>query len=211
MTAENTAKAMEKIIKNFKFTIISTYSDRGKEFIGKPFRDMLDRYKIKQIFTSGNNPSKTALAESLIRSLRIILGRLVTSGEFGWSAVKHSLDIYNNSPHRSIGNRTPNSVTKANAGKILKFVTDKREKFMDKPRMLAPPKFEVDDVVRILELNKQGAFDKINIPRWSKELYRVYKVLTTVPRPSYILSNPVNGAILPGSYPEKSLQLRHNV
>ena len=68
--------------------------------------------------TSCNNPSKTALAESLIRSLRIILGRIITGGGSGWNAVKQSLDIYNNSPHRSIDNRTPNSVTMAEAGKF---------------------------------------------------------------------------------------------
>ena len=147
MTAENTAKAMEKVIKNFKFRIITAYCDRGKEFIGKPFRDMLKRYNVRQIFTSGNNPSKTALAESLIRSLRIILGRIVTGGGSGWNAVKQALDIYNNSPHRSIGNRIPNNVTMADSGKILKYITDKREQQMDKPSALAPPKFEKDDVV----------------------------------------------------------------
>lgn len=213
LTAINTANAMEKIINNFKFKVHSLYSDRGKEFTGKPFRDMMKEKGIEIVFTSGINPSKTALAESFIRSMRLILGRLVTSQqESGWNAVKHTLTIYNNSPHSSIGNIAPDSVTMENSGKVLQTIINKRRNILGKSsKPMAPPKFEIDDVVRILELNKQGAFDKINIPRWSKELYRVYKVLPTMPRPSYILSNPVNGAILPGSYSEKSLQLRHNV
>lgn len=214
LTAKNTANAMGKILENFKFKIHSAYSDKGSEFQGKAFRDFLAKNNIKIVYTSSNNPSKTGLAESFIRSMRIIVGRIVTGGvsKSGWNIVKQALAIYNNSIHRSIG-RSPNSVTMDNAPEVLRFILHKRKDQLAKnyKNIIAPPKFQVDDVVRVLTLNKQGVFDKINLPRWSKELYRVYKVLKTMPRPSYILSNPSSGAVLPGSFPEKSLQLRHNV
>lgn len=211
LTAKNTANAMAKILKNFKFNVHSLYSDMGSEFVGKQFRDYLKQKKIKIIYTTNNNPSKTGLAESFIRSMRIILGRIVTKGEtIGWKAVTQALDIYNNTIQRSIG-RPPNTVTMENTGQVLKFILNKRRDRLSNHSLLAPPKFETNDVVRKLELNKQGVFDKINLPRWSKELYRVHKVLPTLPRPSYILSDPGDGALLPGSYPEKSIQLRHNV
>lgn len=211
LTAKNAANAMAKIIESFKFKIHSIFADKGAEFVGKPFRDFMKERDIKIVYTSGNNPSKTALAESFIRTLRIILGRVVTGGNHGWKAIAQTVDIYNHTPHSSIANRTPDSVTKANAAQILRYVIDRRRDSLGKLDLTTPPKFEKDDVVRLLELNKQGAFDKINLPRWSKELYRVYKVIPAMPRPRYILSDPSTGGILPGSYPEKSLQIRHNV
>ncbi len=212
LTAKNTANAMEKILDSFKFGVRSVFADMGVEFTGRPFRDMMKERGIDIVFTSGNNPSKTGLAESLIRSLRIILGRVVTGGGSGWKSVAQSVEIYNNSPHSSINNRTPNSVTMEDAGKILEFVLNKRAKEIDeKGSFVTPAKFEKNDIVRKLEMDKKGAFDKINLPRWSKTLYRIEKVLPTMPRPSYILSDPLSGATLPGSFPENSIQLRYNL
>ena len=51
ITAKNTANAMAKILENFKFKVHSLFSDRGKEFIGKPFRDMLKEKGIEVIYT----------------------------------------------------------------------------------------------------------------------------------------------------------------
>ena len=210
LNSKNAAKAMEKIIKNFKFDIRSTFSDHGVEFTGKLFREFMKEQKIEMVYTSGNNPSKTALAESFIRSMRIILGRVVTGGGSGWKAVKQALDIYNNSPHSSLGNKTPNSITMKNSVQILQNVINRRRDILGKKSPMTPPKFQKDDIVHKLEIDKQGAFGKINLPRWSEELYKVYKVKPAQPRPRYQLSNPVNGSTLPGTFPEKSLQLRHH-
>ena len=58
LTAKNVANAMEKIIKNYKFKIHSAFSDHGVEFMGKPFRDTMKQYNIKQIFYIWQQPFK---------------------------------------------------------------------------------------------------------------------------------------------------------
>ena len=214
LKGKNSAKAMDKIIQNFKFKITSVLLDRGPEFVAHEFRNDMKDKGIKIIYTQGSNPSKTALAESLIRTLRIIVGRITTAGvnKRGWETVKQAVEIYNNSPHSSIGNRAPNSVTTDNYPMVLKTILEKRRDYIGKhdPKR-APPKFEKNDIVRKLELDKKGAFDKINLPGWSKTLYRIEKVIPTMARPSYVLSDPLSGAILPGSFAEKTIQLRHNL
>jgi hypothetical protein len=214
LKGKNSTRAMISIIKNFKFQIKSLLADRGPEFISGIFRKAMQEKGIKIIYTQGNNPSKTGLAESLIRTLRIIVGRITTAGgnRTGWESVKQALVIYNNSPHSSIGNRVPNDITEENYPAALKTILEKRRDYIGKhdPK-LEPPKFQLNDVVRKLVIEKHTPFTKVNEPKWSSSVYRIYKVYASSPRPSYLLSDPSDGSVLPGSYPEKSLQLRHNV
>ena len=214
LKGKNSTRAMNTIIKKFKFKIKSLLADRGGEFTSHLFRKAMKDEDIKIIYTQGGNPSKTGLAESLIRTLRIIVGRITTSGinRSGWESVKQAVEIYNNSPHSSIGERAPNDVTNENYPHVLKTILEKRRDYIGKHNpKFAPSKFKVNDVVRKLVIDKHGAFTKINEPKWSLSVFRILKVLPTSPRPSYILSDPSDGSVLPGSYPEKSLQLRHNV
>ena len=78
-TASEVASAFEKILSNGRKPW-RLYTDKGKEFIGKPFQDMLERHDI-QFLQSESPDVKAAIAENFMRPLKTRIWRYFTKNK----------------------------------------------------------------------------------------------------------------------------------
>ena len=82
---------------------------------------------------------------------------------------------YNNTPHRSIG-MAPSQVNDVNAADVFK-------KLFPDIHLNVKPRLSVGDQVRILK--EKTIFEKGYKQKWSKEIYKIYKVRSTAGRSWY--------------------------
>ena len=102
------ARAPEPIFEQDSYRIIQI--DQGCEFFNPHVKKVLLKYNI--VFYHSHSPIKVALAERLIRIIRLLISRYCTLKNT--AAFIHDLDkimlIYNQRPHRSLFNTSPQEV-----------------------------------------------------------------------------------------------------
>ena len=79
-----------------------------------------------------------------------------------------------------------------------------RQKLELESKMIDVPRLRIGQLVRIKE--ETSKFAKSNIPKFSKEVYKVEKVLPHSPTPGYVLRSTSTYAVLPGSFNYYQLQ-----
>ena len=99
------ARAIESILEQDSYRKIQ--SDRGSEFVNPHVQKVLLKYNTTLYHS--HSPIKAALAERLIRTIRLLISRYCTLKNT--PAFIHDLDkimrIYNHRPHRSLSNSSP--------------------------------------------------------------------------------------------------------
>ena len=102
---EEIAIALETILHRDSYKKIQT--DRGSEFVNPHVKKILLKYNT-QLYHS-HSPIKAALAERLIRTIRLLISRYCTLKNT--AVFIHDLDkimqVYNQRPHRSLSNLSP--------------------------------------------------------------------------------------------------------
>ena len=192
------ARAIESILEQDSYRKIQ--SDRGSEFVNPHVQKVLLKYNTTLYHS--HSPIKAALAERLIRTIRLLISRYCTLKNT--SAFIHDLDkimqIYNHRPHRSLSNSSPRDVhySENTFDAFLKQYSNGNEKKKKK-------KFNVGDTVRINRTT--NIFEKGNY-LWSTELFKVSKILDTIPI-TYRLRDTKDDEILGGFY-EYELQKVRN-
>ena len=137
-----------------------------------------------------HSPIKAALAERLIRTIRLLISRYCTLKNT--AAFIHDLDkitqTYNQRPHRSMSNFSPREVhcSENTFDAFLKQYSNDNEKKKKKK------KFNIGDTVRINRTT--NIFEKGNY-LWSTELFKVSKILDTTPT-TYRLGDTKDDEIL---------------
>lgn len=148
-------------------------TDRGKEFVGAAFQDLLKKKDIQ--FRIARNPDiKAAIVERFNRTLKERMWRYFT-----YSRQKRYLDVlqsivsaYNNSTHSAI-KMTPVSVTLATAARARQNLIQ-RYKRPERCR----PKYKEGDIVRIS--SAKAAFAKGYEGGWSSELFKIHRVSLSI-------------------------------
>ena len=189
----NTAEAFKTIL-NTGRKCWRLCTDKGTEWYGKPFKDLLLKHDIK-LFSTQNQEIKSALAERSIRTLKTRLWKFFTEqGTNEWLSVLPKLTAaINNSLNRTIG-CTPSSVTRENATQLwLRLYGTKKQK----PHF----KFNIGDMVRIAE--SKNIFAKGYAVSFSEEIFTICKKLNRIPA-VYRLKDHT-GEILDGTFYEKEL------
>ena len=156
--------------------------------------------KSVQLFHSENDDMKACLAERLIRTIRSPIAHVMTdrqSHEF-YDVLPAIVRTYNDSLHRSHG-FTPNSVNDSNSLKVFNALYAKS--LLLKPRR---PKLYDGDTVRIAMT--KTIFDKGYAPNFSKELFRIVKVIRKKPFPVYRIES-ITGETIHGIFYEQELCL----
>ena len=172
VTAEETAKNLESIINSMEHKPSQFASDQGNEFhIRNPniYELLVERYGM--VVYTLKVPLKASMVERCIRSLKTRIERYFTENNTErWVDILQDVsDAMNNSVNRSIG-MAPINVTLDNRKKVFKTLYGS----------MTPPsdcRFKIGDIVRI-PLPKT-LFTKGYKPGWTKELYKVSKVLKT--------------------------------
>jgi len=151
-------------------------TDKGKEFIGKPFQDYLNK-KLIIFFTSNSPDVKASVVERYNRTLKTRLYKFFTEKRtFRYlNVLPKIVNSINDSFHRMIG-CTPNEVTKKNENEIRKRLYG--ETPLKKLRSVIF-KFNVGDHVRITKEKK--IFDKGYLPNFTEEIFVITERIPRYP------------------------------
>ena len=153
-------------------------SDRGKEFYNNIIQDFLNKNDIK--LCSRNTSLGAVFAERFNRTIRDLLKRPVfEKGDRNWVDNLQAINKqYNNRVHSSTKLSPKDASLKKNEGYFHKNLLDKRKK--------VTPKFQVNDLVRTLDLRK--TFSKSDTTNWSHILYKITEIINDT-IPSYHIDN----------------------
>ena len=165
-TGPSIVKAFTKIFKTRQPRKLRT--DKGKEFLNKPFQDFLKKRGI--IFFTSNNETKSAIIERFNRTLREKMWRYFTASNTQRyvDVLQNMVDSYNDTVH-STTDSAPSDVDVMNAESIWR----KMYKYRDivKRRKAA---FKVGNLVRISKAKK--TFEKGYKPNWTREVFKITRV-----------------------------------
>lgn len=170
------------------------HTDKGKEFLNRDFKSVLQSYNIKMYHTE--NEEKSAIIERFNRTLNEKMKVIFeTRNYFRWlDIVQDLLHQYNNSVHRTICMK-PAEVTKADVPRLL-------ERFSNIPHTPRKIKFQLGDRVRIVA--KKDTFADKYSRNWTREIFTISKVQDTFPI-TYRIKDKSGEEII-GSFYEKELQ-----
>jgi len=173
----------------------------GKEFYGKPFLKMLEKYNIK-IFSTFSE-IKNSIAERFNRTILDKLSRYWThSGSNRYiEALPRIVNNYNNSIHRSTKYK-PNEVNKDNEMDVFKNL------YPNPTKNYSPSKLKIGDTVRIS--TQKGIFSKGYSSNWSENLYTIVKIKPTEPK-HYVLHAIDGEEIYGGFYDYELIKVDVNV
>lgn len=149
---------------------ICLQTDRGKEFVGAAFQNLLKKKAIE--FRVARNPDiKASIVERFNRTLKERMWRYFT-----YSREKRYIDVlqnivsaYNHAQHSSI-KMAPAAVTLATAARARANLMQRYRP----PEHPYSPKYKVGDIVRIS--SAKAAFAKGYESGWSSELFKIHRV-----------------------------------
>ncbi len=174
--------------------IVGSCSDQGGEF--SLVREHMRQEGNKYYVAPAQSPHKIAQAERAIRTIRTIAGRVLDSGETtsAMQAVKIAINSHNSSPTKRLGNLAPDDITKDKQGHVLSLRLKRRLELESK----APTPMAVGQLVR---LRKTGTrFTKSNMPKYSRDVYKIDSLLPHSPTPGYRLRSVSTHSVLPGPF-----------
>lgn len=181
-------------------------TDRGFEFYNKTFKAMTTALNINHYSTGSH--LKASIVERFNRTLKTRLERVFTfqGNQRYIDILPKVVEAYNNSVHRSIG-MAPVEVTAANSKQVLLKLYPKHDKkdgklYSKNLDKQYKPRYKVGDAVRITK--EKGTFEKGFTQNWSKEIFRINRVLATDPI-TYKITDYISD-ILEGNFYEAELQ-----
>jgi hypothetical protein len=198
-SGEAVLNAFKEIVKENKGIYPNMlWADQGAEFENKEMKKWTKEHNIILYHTYGK--SKSAIVERFNRTLKTSLWRYFTEAKTkNWVKVLPIfMRNYNMRKHRTI-NMTPmkaHNLDDANIFKLYEY------QYGDVKPNLKPNKFKVGDYVRISRMKE--IFEKGYYPSWSMEIFKVVKVLNTVPWTYHI--KDLLGEEIEGSFYEQELQ-----
>lgn len=199
-TVKDVTEAMKKILIDAKSKIKHLHTDRGSEFIGAIFQNLMKEFNINHYSTFSN--LKASIVERVNRTLKNkIWKQFSMQGNYKWVDILAKItNDYNNTKHSTTGLK-PVAVTKKNEKTLLKNVY-RVIKVVD-PRT---PKFKIGDFVRISKYRE--LFSKGYTPNWSNEIFSIKKINFTNPT-TYILEDQQKNEIQGGFYREELQKVKH--
>ena len=173
------AKAFRKILQSSGRKCWRLYTDKGWEFRGKPFQDMLEEYGIQYI--SSESPDiKASVAERFNRTLKSRIWKYFTANKTlkFLDCLEKIIHAYNNTYHTSI-RRRPVEVNSENEREVWRVLYGPNPFGSRSPIEF---KFSVGDSVRIAR--SKGVFGKGYLPNFTEELFKIRARINSTP-PSY--------------------------
>ena len=177
-----TAKAMTKILDDIPFQVYNCITDRGGEFTGKAFRDLLKSHGITHRYTRGLH--KVSVVERRIRDIKHRIGRTFDARQSKqWIDVyKNVVNSINHSLHTRLRMR-PVDITPEDASTVMhrrhaKYLADLRKMQLPSEQSSVHRKFNLGDCVKIMRPNlKKGVTARMSAPRYSEEVYIISNIV----------------------------------
>lgn len=194
-TGEIITEAFEKLFKKGRIPQ-KLWVDQGTEFYNFKLKALFNKHNIEMYSTFGDH--KSAVIERFNRTLKERMWTKFTANNTRkWIKILQSLiDDYNDTKHRTI-KMTPNKASNIkNEDDVLYNIENV------KPIKVSRAKLSIGDFVRIARI--KGTFEKGAEPNWSREIFKVSKVLKTVPVTYHITE--YDGTEIQGAFYEQELQ-----
>ena len=204
-SAANMLTAMRQLFKQASpRTPTRLQTDRGKEFYNAPVHMFLRKQGVELFST--NSDHKAAIVERFNRTLKHRIYKYLTASNTRRYAdvlpdIVHS---YNNSYHRTIGQRPKDVTTTEDEKQVWRRVYyDNKKDNKNANAITHLP--AVGDRVRLSRW--KGTFEKGYVPNWSREHYEVVNTRPQrrggKPRPVYKLQDMLGESIEGDCYPEE--------
>jgi transposase InsO family protein len=183
---ENLVEAFRKILKESDRKPSRLFTDRGTEFLGRPFREFLEEQGIHQLY-SHNDTVKASVAERYNRTLKTRLWKFFSyaNSKKYLAILPHIVSAINHSYHRSIKMR-PVDVNRSNETTVWNTLYGQEKNPNIKFR------YKIGDTVRIPMKKDKGPFAKGYEANFSKQIYTVDQRLARYP-PVYRVKNNSTG------------------
>ena len=198
-TAQSITQAMRSILDDSGRKPLHFQTDKGGEFLNRPFRGLMKEKNIK-FYTSQNEETKAAFVERLQRTYKTKMFRFFTDRNTlkYVNVLQDLMDSYNSTIHSSTGFR-PREVDRENEVQIRKKLCQKWRRTSEK---VTPRSLKEGDQVRISIA--RHTFRKGYLPQWSEEIFTIDQKLVT--RPVTFKIADYNGERLEGTFYAEELQ-----
>lgn len=196
-----TSKAFKNILKrSFPRCPEKLQTDGGTEFFNKEFRIIMNKNNIHLYKTTSDQ--KAAIAERAVKTIKTLISRFLSSQQTkNWvSNIQNIVDTYNNTFHSSIKMK-PSEVNSNTQKDVLQnlygFIWEKDNLFKTKE------KFKIGDTVRLSEI--KHVFKKGYEGGWTKEIFKISKILKRKPFTVYEVSDYDGKEIIQGTFYDHEL------
>lgn len=196
-SSKDVARAFSQILKRLPSAPWRVFTDKGKEFMGEAFKELLEKKDIQHI--NPQNPDvKAAVAERSIRNLKNRLWRhfRVIKTKRWKEILPKIIKALNNSYHRIL-KTSPSKITKENQQYYFRRQMDQL-----KTRHSPSPKFKIGDIIRITREThklKHGY-----LPLFTEELFEIAEHLPGRIPPTYKIKD-LHGEEILGVFYEPEL------
>ena len=172
---ESVSSAFDHIFKKSKRKPEKLWTDKGREFISKHFKDLLKKDKI--ILYHTQNEEKSSIVERWNKTMKNKMWKMFSANNntVYWDELDKLVDDYNNTCYSSIEMSPTEASKKENEKKVFANLYGVLIYWKVKN-----PKFSIGDKVRLSKY-KRRVFDKGYTPNWTEELFVVDHVMLTKP------------------------------
>jgi hypothetical protein len=203
-SAKETLDVLRGVIRDMVDKPKSIFCDRGTEFKNALVRQYLERENITLMHPSSE--VKAGIVERVNRTLQNMIYRYMTENETRTylPVLQLVADTYNNRPHSSIDNISPNDADKPeNSEQVASALRDHYFSLVPKKKVL---KFKIGDTVR-LKTHHGDRFARGYEEQFSREIYKVVDINTRMAIPMYMLQSTDTGENIEGGCYSNELQL----
>ena len=167
-SAHDTFVAFKGIFDDLDQLPIHCVTDKGKEFFNSKVQSLFGAIGVNHYAIPSKSASKASLVERVIRTIKSRLQKyFFTTNNHRWiDVIDHVIDIYNKTPHRSIG-MSPIDVTAENREMVYKRLYPFRN-------VTVVCRLKSGDKVR--KAVEKEIFDKGYKENWSREIFVIDKV-----------------------------------
>lgn len=202
-TAHEVTEAFREILHSGRGKPKAVSSDKGKEFRNSRMRSLLTHHGIKQQFLLTTSLFKASIVEIFNRTLKTRMFRYFTSKNETYRRYIDVLDdivnAYNNTVH-STTRMKPSAVKPQHVPYIYHNSHRKHNKREGKTNI---QHLRSGDFVRVVR--KQNTFQQTFTEKWTREVFRVSKVIQKLPYWMYELQD-MNDVKLTGKFYDRELQ-----
>lgn len=184
--------ALELIFMKSGFIPKIITSDKGKEFTGSEFKNLLRKYRISQYFSLPNR-TKASIIERVIKTIRMKLGKFMTHTKSKkiLDVIHKIMESYNESIHSTVGMSPFNAMNSIANRQLALFNLNQKIKKQPLTKWTnnrTPGMIKEGDTVHVP--THQTTFTKSSDPTFVPTTSRVTRVFPSLSnRPVYRLSN----------------------
>lgn len=205
-TAKTTAAFKSILESNNNITPVAVNFDHGKEFNSKEFKAFCKKMNIQVNFPYTQSYNKAAIVERTLKSLKQRMFKYFTAQGPNYrkyiDVLQNLVAAYNNTVHSTI-KMAPADVQPKHTVQIYRNIREAAAKRDADTQSTV--KFKVGDFVRLIR--KKSVLEHGYTERWSREIFRIHRIIYKIPIPLYQLIDLTDKPIAGKFYDQQLLKV----